>query len=91
MTMKPLEKTGGNQLCIVLVLNKKVELNGLYYFLGGHFAVIFEDWTCGEIHRREHLLWVTTVPASAANGDACSGLSHLIISVAIYLLSPDVY
>lgn len=54
MTMKPLEKAGRNQLCIVLVLDKEVELNGLYCFLGGQLPVFFEDWTCGEIHRKGH-------------------------------------
>lgn len=50
MAMKPLKKKVKNQVCVVLVLHKEVELNGLYYFLVGHF----EDWTCGEIHRRGH-------------------------------------
>lgn len=54
MTMKPLEQTGRNQFCIVLVLDNEVELNGLYSFLEDHLPVFFEDWTCGEIHRKGH-------------------------------------
>lgn len=38
MTLKPLEETERNQLCIVLVLDKELELNGLC-FLGGYLPL----------------------------------------------------
>jgi len=51
MTVKTLGKTVRNQLCIVPVLDKGVDLHGLYYFLGGHLPVFYDDWTCGHVHR----------------------------------------